>query len=70
MSLVLTPIMSKDVDQQVKMAGKVIEVVDREIRMICVTLLRYNVEPENSYAKFRIIEREEGGREVSSKCLK
>ena len=43
--------MSKDIDEQLKLAHKV---VDRANRKICVTLLRYNVEkPESSYAQVR-----------------
>ena len=40
---VLIPRMSKDMDEQLKLAHKVIEIVDRANRKICVTLLRYNV---------------------------
>ena len=49
---VLIPTMSKDMDEQLKLARKVVEVVDRPNRMICVTLLRYNVDKlESSYAQ-------------------
>ena len=41
---VLIPTMSKDMDEQLKLAHKVVDVADRENRKICVTLLRYNVD--------------------------
>ena len=50
----LIPTMSRDVDEQLKLAHKVVDVVDRTNRKICVTLLRYNVDkPESSYAQVR-----------------
>ena len=55
---VLIPAMSKDMDEQIKLAHRVVDVVDRANRKICVTLLRYNVEkPESSYAQFRLFSR-------------
>ena len=49
---VLIPTMSRDMDEQLKLAQKVLDVVDRTNRKICVTLLRYNVDkPESSYAQ-------------------
>ena len=46
---VLIPTLSRDMDEQLKLAHKVVEVVDRANRKICVTLLRYNVDmPESS----------------------
>ena len=54
LSPMLTPTMSKDVDEQLKLAHKVIHVLDRAKRKICVTLLRHNVEkPEISNAQVR-----------------
>ena len=58
----LTPVliltMSKDMDEQLKLAHKVVDVVDRTNRKICVTLLRYSVDkPESSYAQVRLIAR-------------
>ena len=45
----------KDMDEQLKLAHKFAEVVDRPHRKIWVTLLRYNVEkPETSYAQDRL----------------
>ena len=47
--------MSKDTDEQLKLAHKVVDVVDWANRKIPVTLLRYNVEkPESSYAQVPI----------------
>ena len=67
---VLIPTMSKDMDEQLKLAHKVVVVVDRANRKICVTLLRYNVDkPESSYAQVRLFAKEEGRREPSTSCL-
>ena len=41
---VLIPTMSRDMDEQLKLAHKVIDVVDRANRKICMTLLRYNMD--------------------------
>ena len=39
-------------DEQLKLAHKVVDVVDRANRKICVTPLRYNMDkPESSYAQ-------------------
>ena len=52
---VLIPTMSRDMDEQLQLAHKVVDVVDRTNRKICVTLLRYNVDkPESSYAQVRL----------------
>ena len=52
---VLIPKTSKDKDEQLKLAHKVVDVVDRANRKICVTLLRYNVDkPESSYAQVQL----------------
>ena len=58
----LTPVLiatlSKDMDEQLKQAHKVVDVVDRANRKICVTLPRYNVDnPESSYAQIRLFAR-------------
>ena len=58
MTPVLIPTMSRDMDEQLKLSHKVVYVVDRTNRKICVTLLRYNVDkPENSYAQVRLFAR-------------
>ena len=55
---VLIPTMSRDMDEQLKVAHKVVDVVERTNRKICVTLLRYNVDkPESSYAQVRLFAR-------------
>ena len=54
----LIPTMSRDIDEQLKLAHKVVDVVDRTNRKICVTLLRYKVDkPESSYAQVRLFAR-------------
>ena len=45
---VLIPTMSRDMDEKFKLAHKVVDVVDRTNRKICVTLLRYNVDKTES----------------------
>ena len=51
---VLIPTMTKDMDEQLKLAPKVVDVVDRANKKTCVTLLRYNVDKtESSYAQVR-----------------
>ena len=55
---VLQSTLSKDMEEQLKLVHKVIDVVDRPNRKICVTLLRYKVDnPETSYAKVRLFGR-------------
>ena len=55
---VLIPTLSKDMDEHFQLAHKVVDVVDRADRKICVTLLRYNVDkPESSYAQVRLFAR-------------
>ena len=58
LSPVLIPTMSKDIDGQLKLAHKVVEVVDKANRKICVALLWYSVEKlESSYAQVPIFAR-------------
>ena len=55
---VLLPTMSKDMVEQLKRAHKVVDVVERANRKICVTLLQYSVDtPESSYAQVRLFAR-------------
>ena len=55
---VLIPTLSKDMDDLFKLAHKVVDVVVRANRKICVTLLRYHVDkPESSYAQFQLFAR-------------
>ena len=50
--------MSKDMDEQLKLAHKLVDIVDRANIKNCVTLLRYNVDkPESSYAEVRLFVR-------------
>ena len=58
LSPVLQSTLSKDMEEQLKFVHKVIDVVDRPNRKICVTLLRYKVDnPETSYAQVRLFAR-------------
>ena len=55
---VLIPTMTRDMGEQLKLAHKIVDVVDRTNRKICVTLLRYNVDNlESSYAQVRLFAR-------------
>ena len=55
---VLIHTMSKDMCEHLKLAHKVVDVVDRANRKICVTLLRCNVDkPESSSAQVRVFAR-------------
>ena len=55
---VLIPTMSRVMDEKLKPAHKVVDVVDRTNRKICVTLLGYNVDkPEGSFAQVRLFAR-------------
>ena len=58
LSPVLPSTLSKDMEQQLKLVHKVIDVVDRPNRRICVTLLRYKVDnSETSFAQVRLFRR-------------
>ena len=58
MTPLLIPTMSKDMDELLKLSYKVVDVVDRANRKICLTLLRYSVDkPESSYAQVRLFAR-------------
>ena len=62
LSAVLQSTLSKDMEEQLKLVHKVIDVVDRPNRRICVTLLRYKVDnPETSYAQVRLFGRKKEG---------
>ena len=51
-------LLAKDMEEQLKLTHKVVEVVDRPHRKICMTMLRYNVEkPEISYVQVRLFGR-------------
>ena len=51
-------LLAKDMEEQLKLTNKVVEVVDRPHRKICVTMLRYNGEKtETSYVEVRLFGR-------------
>ena len=55
---VLQSTLSKDMEEQLKLVHKVIDVVDCPNRRICATLLRYKADnPETSYAQIRLFGR-------------
>ena len=55
---VLIPTMSKEIAEQLTLARKVVDVVDRANRKIFVTLLQYSVDkPESSNAQVRLLAR-------------
>ena len=55
---VLIPTITRGMDEQLKLAHKVVHVVDRTNRKFWLTLLRYNVDkPESSYAQVRLFAR-------------
>ena len=55
LSPVLQSTLCKDMEEQMKLVQKVIDVVDRPNRKICVTLLRYKADkPDTSYAQVRL----------------
>ena len=52
-------------EEQLKIVHKVVDLVDRPNRRICVTPLRYKVDnPETSYAQVRLF----GGKTEEEKC--
>ena len=54
----LQPTLPRDMAEQLKLVHKVIDVVDRPNRRICVTLLRYKADnPDTSYAQVRLFRR-------------
>ena len=54
LSPILQSTLSKDMEEQLKLVDKVIDIVDRPKRRICVTLLRYKADnPDTSYAQVR-----------------
>ena len=51
-------LLGKDMEEQLKVTHKVVGVADRKHRMICVTMLRYNLEkPKTSYVHVRLFGR-------------
>ena len=63
LSPALQPTLPKDMEEQLKIVQKVIDVAHRPNRRICVTLLRYKVHnPQTCYAQVRLYgwKKEEG----------
>ena len=61
LSPVLQSKLSNDMEEQLKLVHKVIDVLDRPNRKICVTLLRYKLDkPDTSYAQVRVFGRKNG----------
>ena len=51
-------LLAKDLEEQLRLTHKVVKVVDRPHRKICVTMRRYNVEkPETLYVQVRLFGR-------------
>ena len=58
LSPVLQSTLSKDMEEQLMLVHKVIGIVDRPMREICLTRLRYKVDtPETSYGQVRLFGR-------------
>ena len=59
LSPLLQSTLSKDMEEQLKLVHKVIDIADRPKRRICVTLLRYKTNnPDTSYAQVRLFGRQ------------
>ena len=59
MTPLLIPTRSKDMDEPIRLAHKVVDVVDGANRKFCVTLLGYKVDkPESSCAQIRLFARQ------------
>ena len=70
LSPVLQSTPSKDKEEQLKLVRKVIDVVDRPNRRICVTLLRYKVDnPETSYAQIRLFGLKKEEKNFNKLCM-
>ena len=69
LSPVLKSPLFKDMEEQLKLVLKVIDVVDCPNRRICVTLLRYKVDnPETSYARVRLFDGRRRKKKFSKLC--
>ena len=67
---ILQSTLSKDMEEQLKLVHKVIDVVDRPNRRICVTVLRYKVDnPETCYVQVRLFGRKKEEENFSKLCL-
>ena len=67
---ILQPTLSKDMEEQLKLVHKVIDVVDRPNRKLCVTLLRYKVDnPDTCSAQVRLFGRKNEEKKLSTNCV-
>ena len=65
LSPVLIPTVSEDMDEELKLAHNMTDIVDQANRKICVTLLRYNAEkPESSYSQTQLFAKKEEEKEI------
>ena len=56
--LVQVKLLAKDMEEQLNLTHRIVEVAGRPHRKICVTMLRYNVEkPETSFFQMRLFGR-------------
>ena len=61
---------SKNMDEQLKLSHKVVDVVDRANKRICVTLLRYNFEkPESFFAQILLFARKKENEKFQQKTF-
>ena len=59
-------LLAKDMEKQLKLPHRILEVVDRPHRKICVTMLRYNVEkPDTSYVQVRLFGRRKDAEKIN-----
>ena len=70
LSPILQSTLSKDMEEQLKLVHKVIDVVDCPNRRICVTLLRYMADnPESAYAQVRLFGRKKDEENFQKMCM-
>ena len=69
LSSVLIPTLSKDIDEQLKLGHKVVDVVDRPYGKICNSAAVQCEQVREFKCSSPIVCKEEGGREVSTNCL-
>ena len=70
LSPVLQSTLSKHMEEQLKLVHKVIDVVDRPYRKICVTLLQYKArQTRDLLCSSSSMRAEEGGRKISTICV-
>ena len=70
LSPVLQSMLCKDMEEQLKLVHKVIDVVDCPNRKICVTLLRYKADnPDTSHAQVRLFGRKTEEKKFNKLCM-